>query len=189
MDELFQLGIPRPTRVPIYMNLSTYLLTTDQEITVVSDRSSGEVEYVLLWKDPHIWVTVGSDHTDRDIETRSIPASKQMYAKCLASECWPYEELRDHWDQLALRCWVTKEGQRTVYQQALLASILSPAELLNGLPREGIGYQEGVILFSGTIATQSGIVYGDSYDLELEDPVFKRGLQHSYQVKVLPQHI
>jgi hypothetical protein len=189
IDELFQLGIPKPTRVPIYMNLSPYLLTTDHEITVVSDRSSGEVEYVLLWRDPDIWVTVGSDHTDRDIETRSIPASKQMYAKCLASQCWPYEELKDHWEQLALRCWVTREGKRALYQQASLASILSPAELLHGLPKEGIGHQEGVMLFSGTVATQSGIVYGDSYDLELEDPVLKRSLQHSYQVSILPQYV
>jgi hypothetical protein len=30
------------------MNLSTCLLTTDDEVTVVSDKSRGEVEYVLL---------------------------------------------------------------------------------------------------------------------------------------------
>ena len=63
IDELAELGIPAPTRVPIYMNLSTYLLTTEDEITVVSDQSSGEIEYVLLRKGGETWVTVGQLET------------------------------------------------------------------------------------------------------------------------------
>jgi len=86
IDELSHLGIPEPGRVPIFMNLSTYLLTTDDELTVVSDRSSGEVEYVLLCRGEELRVTVGSDHTDRQVETQSIPSSKQMYAGCCAPE-------------------------------------------------------------------------------------------------------
>jgi hypothetical protein len=31
------------------MSLSTYLLTRDDEVTVVRDKSSGEVEYVFLY--------------------------------------------------------------------------------------------------------------------------------------------
>src|SRR5512135_1340434 len=114
VEELGRLGIPGPNRIPIYMNFSTYLLTTDDEITVVSSQSSGEVEYVLLCQGEKTWVTVGSDHTDRDVETKSIPGSKQMYAKWLAPECWPYREVKDHWDELILRCWVHKDGQRTL---------------------------------------------------------------------------
>ena len=189
IDELVQLGVPAPRRIPIYMNFSTYLLTTDDEITVISDMTSGEVEYVLLCSGDEIWVTVGSDHTDRDVETKSIPGSKQMYAKCLPPECWPYPDVKNHWDCLILRSWVTKGPERNLYQEGLLSDILGPREMLEKMPREGIDKKEGLVLFSGTIPTRSGLVFGDSYDLELEDPVLRRSIRHGYRVKVLPQYV
>lgn len=188
IDELAHLGVSPPTRVPIYMNFSTYLLTTDHDITVVSGQSSGEVEYVLLCRGGDIWVTVGSDQTDRDVETKSIPASKQMYAKVLASECWPYAELRGHWNGLALRCWVTKNGSRKLYQDATLDAILTPEDLFAGMP-DPRSSEDGLVIFSGTIATRGGLVYGDAYELELEDPVLRRTIRTSYHVTVLPQHL
>jgi 2-keto-4-pentenoate hydratase/2-oxohepta-3-ene-1,7-dioic acid hydratase in catechol pathway len=142
---------------------------------------------VLLCRGKDIWVTVGSDHTDRDVETKSIPASKQMYSKILAPECWPYEELRDHWNTLALRCWVTKGGHRTPYQEATLDAILAPEDLFARMP-DSHSPEEGLVIFSGTIATHGGLVYGDAYELELEDPVLRRTIRTSYQVTVLPQH-
>jgi len=189
IDELAQLGVPGPRRIPIYMHLSTYLLTTDDEVTVVSDKSSGEVEYVLLCSGEEIWVTVGSDHTDREVETKSIPGSKQMYAKCLAPECWPYPEVKDHWGKLILRCWAGKGTERTLYQEAHLSEILDPQELLQKMPSEGMDKKESFVLFSGTIPTKGGLIFGDSYELELEDPVLKRTIKHSYRVKVLPQYL
>jgi hypothetical protein len=134
-------------------------------------------------------VTVGSDHTDRDVETKSIPGSKQMYAKVLARECWPYADVKDHWDRLILRCWVTKGTQRTLYQEDPLAAILGPQEVLEKMPDLGEGKDEGVVFFSGTIATKSGLVYADSYELEIEDPVLKRSIRHSYRARVLPQYL
>lgn len=189
IEELGKLGIPGPNRVPIYMNFSTYLLTTDDEIGVVSSQSSGEIEYVLLCKGEEIWVTVGSDHTDRDIETKSIPGSKQMYAKWLAPECWPYLEVKDHWDKLILRCWVYKDGQKTLYQEAPLASILGPEELLDKMPHRDVIRGKGFVLFSGTVATAGGLIYGDSYELEMEDPVAKRTIKSRYNVTILPQYL
>jgi len=189
IDELSRLGIQGPRRVPIFMNFSAYLLTTDDEITVVSDQSSGEVEYVLLCQGKEIWVTAGSDHTDREVETKSIPGSKQMYAKFLAPECWPYPDVKNHWDRLILRCWVHKGIERILYQEAPLSSILSPEELLEKLPREGDMQKKGIVLFSGTIATKGGLIYGDAYELEMEDPVLQRRLKGQYKVHVLPQYL
>jgi hypothetical protein len=189
IDELARIGVPRPTRVPTYMNFSTYLLTTESEMTVVSDKSSGEVECVLLCRGDKIWVTVGSDQTDRDIETKSIPASKQMCAKFVADACWPYDEAADHWDRLMLRCWVGRNGTRTLYQEAPLASNLPPVELIRNLPDVTFPPRDGVVLFSGTVATRSGLVFGEAYELELEDPVLNRRISASYRVRVLPQHL
>ncbi|MGP1685169.1 MAG: DUF2848 family protein, partial [Giesbergeria sp.] len=171
------------------MNLSTYLLTTEDEITVVSELSSGEIEYVLLRKGGEMWVTVGSDHTDRDVETKSIPGSKQMYAKVLAPECWLFADVADHWDRLILRCWVYKGAERALYQEAPLASILGPQEVLEKMPALGEAKEDGVVLFSGTVATKSGLVYGDSFELEIEDPVLKRSIRHSYRSRILPQYV
>jgi len=189
IDELAKLGIPGPSRVPMYMNFSTYLATTDDEITVVSSQSSGEVEYVLFCKGEEIWVTVGSDHTDRDVETKSIPGSKQMYAKCLASECWPFPDVKDHWDKLILRCWVYKGTERSLYQEAPAASIIAPKELIDKIPDVGDMRGKGIVLFSGTIATKGGLICGDSYEIEMEDPVLKRLVRHQYKVRVLPQYL
>lgn len=189
IEELAALGVPRPRQVPIYMNLSTHLLTSDPEITVVSDQSSGEVEYVLLCRGNQMWVTVGSDQTDRDVETKSIPGSKQMYAKYVAESCWPFDEVADHWDQLILRCWIDKSGTRSLYQEASLASILPPGELIRSLPDVTFPPREGVVVFSGTVATRAGLVFGDAYELELEDPILSRKITGSYRIRILPQHL
>jgi len=189
IDELAHLGVPPPTRAPIYMTFSTYLLTQEADMPVVSGTTSGEVEYVLLRAGTKMWVTVGSDQTDRDVETKSIVASKQMCGKFLARRCWPFDEVSDHWDALVLRCWITKDGRRTIYQDAPVSSILSPAELLQHLPEPRPDPASGLVMYSGTIATKSGLIYGDAYDIELEDPVRQRTLRAEYRVSVMPQYI
>jgi hypothetical protein len=84
---------------------------------------------------------------------------------------------------------VQKGKERSLYQEAPLGSIIPPEELLKELPRDGFLQQEGLVLLSGTIPTQSGLVYGDSYDLEMEDPVLKRKIQYSYRVDILSQYV
>jgi hypothetical protein len=46
-----------------------------------------------------------------------------------------------------------------------------------------------MVLFSGTVPTTAGLVYGDAYELELRDPVMRRTIAGAYRVKVLPQLI
>jgi hypothetical protein len=187
--ELARLGVPPPTRVPIYMDLSTYLLTTDDVVEVVSSTTSGEVECVLLCGGGTKWLTVGSDHTDRLIEAQSIVASKQMCGKYLARECWPYQEVAGHLDQLVLRCWITKGDRRTLYQDSPLTSLLGPEELLADMPGGSCDAPVGLVLFSGTIATKTDLTYGDRYELELDDPILRRTIHASYRVRILSQYL
>ena len=56
------------------------------------------------------------------------------------------------------------------------------------MPWEGMNKKEGIVLFSGTIPTRAGLIFGESYELEMEDPVLKRMIKHSYRVKILPQY-
>lgn len=188
IDELAELGVPAPTRIPIYMNFSPYLVTNSDVVDVVSTESSGEVEYVVLKDGDRLFIGVGSDHTDRGFEKYSIPASKQMYAKVLAPIVWPYEEVQGHWNKIIVRSWTSTGGTRTLYQQAELASILNVEELLSQLPTGDGLTTEGFVLFSGTPATLTGLAFGDAFDFEMEDPVMGRRIRHGYQVRVLPQY-
>jgi len=189
IDELAEYGVPGPTRTPIYMNFSPYLATTSDGIDVVSPESSGEVEYMLLKQGDGTYIGVGSDQTDRGFEKFSIPASKQMCAKILAPVVWPYQEVKDHWDQIVTRSWTTSDGKRTLYQEDPLATILGVEALLEQLPRDEGLPTDGLLLFSGTIPTKMGLVYGERFDFEMEDPVLDRKIRHGYRVRVLPQHL
>ena len=189
IDELAEHGVPGPTRTPIYMNFSPYLATTSDAIDVISGESSGEVEYVVLKEGDRIYIGVGSDQTDRGFEKFSIPASKQMYAKIMAPVVWPYQEVKDHWDQIVIRSWATSEGKQVLYQEDALASIMDAEALLEQLPKdEGLPI-DGLVLLSGTITLKGGLVYGERFDFEMEDPVLDRKITHGYHVRVLPQHL
>src|SRR5579872_2964020 len=89
IDELVKLGIPAPTEVPILMPMPRHLVTTDTWIEVRDGVTSGEVEYVLLFDGARLWVTVGSDHTDRALERVDIAKSKQLYPNVIAMAAWP----------------------------------------------------------------------------------------------------
>jgi hypothetical protein len=184
-EELAAMGVPPPTTTPIYFPLGNNLATTSDLIQVLGPETSGEIEYALVCGDDGaIYVTVASDHSDRAAERHGIQLSKQMYPDVLGPEVWPYDEVRPHWERLVLRCWTTAEGQRKLYQEAALAELLSPEEWFPRLEEEGI-QRPGLVFLSGTPATLGGLVFADTYDLELEDPVRGRSIRHQYRVEVL----
>jgi hypothetical protein len=189
IDELAQYGVPPPTRTPIYLNFSSYLLTTSDAIDVISGESSGEVEYVILKEGDRTYIGVGSDQTDRGFEKFSIPASKQMYAKIMGPVVWPYQEIKEHWDQIVIRSWTTGEGKRMLYQEDALATILDVEALLEQLPKDEGLPADGLVLFSGTITTKMGVIFGERFDFEMEDPILGRQIRHGYHIRVLPQHL
>ena len=84
--ELEAIGIARPASTPIYYRFSARRLTTEDEIEVCGGNSSGEVEFVLIGWQGRIFVGLGSDHTDRKVETYSVTVSKQMCDKPMASD-------------------------------------------------------------------------------------------------------
>ena len=50
----------------------------------------------------NVYGAIGSDHTDRDLETDSIPKSKLIYPNIISKEIWFLEDIRGVWDQLLL---------------------------------------------------------------------------------------
>jgi hypothetical protein len=172
----------------MFCKISTHQARTEEAVEVLSGHTSGEVEFVLLCEaGAPRWVTVGSDHTDRDMERRSLAAAKQMYPKILAPTVWPLSEVLPHWDALILRSWVCIDGTRQPYQEDTLQAMLAPADLLAAVVRAyGAPALQQAVVFSGTLATLGGeLLCGERFEMELLDPVLGRRIRHSYAVQLL----
>jgi hypothetical protein len=183
--ELEALGIARPATTPIYYRCSARRLTTADIIEVCGADSSGEVEFVLIGWQGRIFVGLGSDHTDRKVESYSVTVSKQMCDKPMSPVLWELEEVIGHWDQMVLRSWAWFDGQRTLYQEGTLDAMLSVKDLIDrGFGRSGL--PDGCAMFGGTFAAKGGIRPSVRFEYELEDPVLKRKITHAYDVIVLP---
>lgn len=182
--ELEALGIARPASAPIYYPLAASRLTTASLLEASGGDSSGEVEFVLLRAGGRLLVGVGSDHTDRKVETYSVTVSKQMCDHPMAPELWAFEDIADHWDSIILRSFATIGGQRVLYQEGTLSAMLPPAELIAA----GFGTEipDGTAMFGGTFAARGGIRPADRFDYEMIDPVLDRGIRHGYSILTLP---
>jgi hypothetical protein len=182
--ELELLGVRRPPSTPVYYRVSSARLTTSNSIEVTGDDSSGEVEFIMWQNSGSLWIGVGSDHTDRKVETYNITVSKQMCEKPVAVEVWPFDDLQDHWDSLVLRSWAVTGGNRRLYQQGKVNTMLHPQDLIGGYARKGL--DDGTVMFGGTLAAIDGIQPADRFEFEIEDPILKRRLTHSYEIRKLP---
>ena len=175
--ELAEIGVKPPRTTPIFYRVSASLLTYEKAIQVSGIDTSGEVEFVLLAKPDGLWVTVGSDHTDRKAETIGVSLSKQLCQKPIASDAWRYDEVKPHWGQLMLRAWADDK----LYQEGPVTAMRSPEDLMARHPLKA-----GWAMFCGTLAAKGGIRPAGVFRMELEDPVRKRKLKHEYRIDVLP---
>ena len=182
--ELESLGVARPKAVPIFYRIDAGLVTTSESVQLVGHDSSGEVEAVLYKHEGALYVGVGSDHTDRKLETVSITLSKQVCAKPVSDTVWRWTDVADHWDELQLRSSLPRTGE--VYQEGVTAGLRRPDELLTLYEsREGT-VPDGTIMFCGTLPVAGGIRFAEEMQIELSDPVRGRSLRHRYAVEALP---
>ncbi len=184
--ELERLGVKRPKTTPIFYRAAASLLTTEGAIEAAGGDSSGEVEPVIVSLAEGLFVGVGSDHTDRKVETQGVTLAKQLCAKPISAMLWPYDEVAPHWDRLVLRSWATTGGRRRPYQEGPVATLRPPAELIAKYLNGKNSLAPGTIMFGGTLAVPDGIAPADRFEIEFEDPVLHRRLSHSYDIRVLP---
>ena len=189
IEELAKIGVSAPPRTPTVYPVSTYLLTAAPTIMAQGKETSGEVEFVLFLQADKTYVSVGSDQTDRDLEKVSIMKSKQMCEKIVANQIWDYDDVRDHWDSLILRAWVTDEKGKRLYQDGPATALLPVPDLISAVKRETDQHLNGAVIYSGTVPTHEGFVFAKTWDLELEDPVLMRKIAHRYEVKALEQEM
>jgi hypothetical protein len=187
VEELKREGIPAPDSTPTVYPVMTSMITTADSIEVVGDKTSGEGEFVLFMDGQDIYVGVGSDHTDRELETVSILKSKQLCFNVVSRKVWPFQEIGDHWDELGLKSWVKQAGEKVLYQETLLSAILTPADLIDFVKSKvKDGNLDSTIIFSGTVALLTPeINYGDYFEVALDDPLMNRSLSCSYSVEQL----
>src|SRR3977135_4448330 len=122
--ELEAIGIARPASVPIFYRVSARRITTEDSIEVSGGDSRGEVECVRIGWQGRIFVGLGSDHTDRKVETYSVTVSKQMCDKVMAPVLWELEDVAAHWDKMILRAHAWIGGARVLDQEGTLAHML-----------------------------------------------------------------
>lgn len=186
IHELEELGVRRPRVTPLFYRVSADLLTSRPAIEVVGTDSSGEAEAVIIQREDALWVAVGSDHTDRKLETVGVTLSKQVCAKPVSSQMWRFDEVKTHWDQIVLRSYAHIGGKRRVYQEGTLAALRQPLDLVERYRAEGGRFEAGTAMFCGTVPVIGAFEHASRFEMELEDPVLKRSLKHAYDVNVLP---
>jgi Protein of unknown function (DUF2848) len=186
IEELKKEGIQPPPSVPMYYPKPAWGLSVDGEIHVQGAQTSGELEFVLLLHDGILYVGLGSDHTDRELEKLDILKSKQVCQAVISQTLWSYEDIRDHWDQIEFRSWVTRNGERFLYQQSTVASMLTPEDLIARVRARVSGECEDLAIFSGTVPLLTdGFVYADRFEGALLDPVLGRTIHLGYDVHTL----
>lgn len=184
--ELEAIGVARPRTIPCFYRCGVNLLTTSQQIEVTGNDSSGEVEFVLVSHPRGLMVGVGSDHTDRKVEAYGVTVSKQMCPKPISEELWSFDDVRDHWDELVLRSYIHRDGQRLLYQEGAVTRMLSPGDLISRLTGGDTKLPAGTAMYCGTMPLLQPMGASEQFELELEDPVRQKTIKHSYRVRTLP---
>ena len=185
IEELAALGVPRPSSVPVfYRNAVSNVMQADR-LQVMGPDTSGEVEPVVLAMEDGLWLTVGSDHTDRKAEAMGIALSKQLCAKVLGTAAWRLDDVTDRWESLIVRAHATIDGKRVLYQEGTLKSLRHPADLI---ARYGSGkpLAAGTVMMGGTMSAIGGIRPASRFEMELEDPATGDRIAHAYDIEVLP---
>lgn len=187
VEELAKKGIPGPKSTPTLYPVIPRTLVAEDVIEVYGDKTSGEVEYVLLVQDEEtIYVGLGSDHSDRHLEETDIPRCKQICPNVVSKTAWPLAEVLDHWDDLEIQSKVVKNGQEIVYQKGLLKLIFDPESLMEFVRSKIPGPLDETVIFSGTLGTLPGeFVFGEKFLAELIDPKLHRALELAYDVRPL----
>lgn len=177
IDELAAIGVSPPPQVPMFYPVELATVTTARQTTVTGAHTSGEVEPVILRHNGRYFLGVGSDHTDRELETVDIGDSKRACPKPVGRKV---VEIADwdsfDWDACAARSWV--DG--VLYQEGTLGNLRTPGNLLRTFAERLGDSGEDLLCFAGTLPLLNGkFTPGHIWDIELTLPD-GRTLTHTY---------
>lgn len=181
-----ELGVPAPKKIPTIFECSREVLTFESEIGFVGNMTSGEAEYLIIKHSNKIYIGVGSDHTDRKLESVSVLKSKQVCPKPLSKKLWLYEDIKEYWNNIRIESYQTINNEEILYQKGNLSEILPVEKIIQELENR-VGNIENSIIFSGTVPLVSGFKYGSSFRGILIDDMKKRSLELNYSVKIISE--
>lgn len=181
IDELAEIGVAPPSQVPLYYRVSNTLLTTDAAVEVLGEHSSGEAEPMVVQQDGKLWLGLGSDHTDRELEATSVAASKQVCPKPCAAALWDYDAVSGHLDQITIQSWIYEGGDWVLYQDGALSGI----QPLDGL-RAGVAMADRSAMMCGTFAAIGGVRPAARFRAVMSDPVRGAEITLEYEARTLP---
>jgi hypothetical protein len=188
IEELKKEGIPAPESTPTAYEVISKLIYFDPEIEVIGNKTSGEAEFILLCSGEEVYVGVGSDHTDRELESISIIKSKQVCPNVMAPYVWNLRDVRKGWDKMILRSWVvTDKGEKVLYQEAPLSVMMAPEDLMSFVKNKMEDKRlDGIVIYSGTIPLlREKPNYNNYFEVELYNPANGRRLNCAYHIRVL----
>lgn len=181
IEELQHIGVSPPSQTPLFYLVSRSLLVQTTHAEVLGPDTSGEAEPLILRQGDTLWLGLGSDHTDRAMETQSVAASKQACPKVCAPELWRFDDVADHLDALKLRSWIKDDGNWQLYQEGTLDAIMPLQRLVDDAP---LG--DHAVMLCGTLPALGGIRSARSFRAELEDPVLNCAIMLEYETTPLP---
>ena len=187
---------------PSIFHLGRYLLTQGPEFEVQGTMTGGEAEVVAIRSGEEIFISVGSDQCDRELDPIFPDKPKQMCPHPLARDAWPYEEVRSHWDELRVYSHVVS-GDHTVPLQDTDLTELVDLEYLLGMD-EVKALADPMVLYCGCssfldsveltvdrlgLPEETGLGVGDGFLVGLHDPVNDRKIEHEFQAVPLGDDI
>ena len=181
VEELAAHGVPAPTDVPAVWHVSGDLLTQEASLIARSGASSGEVEPVLVMAEGEVFVTVGSDHTDRELERTSMEVAKSACRKVIAREGWAVPDVRGVWDDLALSSDILVDGAWRPYQAGRLAALLEPEWYIDRFrPADG----RPTAIFCGTVPALEGLATdATAFRARLADGHARTAITLEYEIR------
>ncbi|CAM3574756.1 DUF2848 family protein [Cytobacillus oceanisediminis] len=181
--ELEKIGVPRPKEIPTLYPVRRNSLNQTGEIEVLGGESSGEAEIVLVFgdKEDEVFITVGSDHTDRSLETIDINQSKQICDKPLAQKAWKLKDVINHWDNLILSSEVKLDGKWKEYQRAKINEIIPLNDIKSFLNKKAVP-MKNIVVFSGTVPLLEGFKYGTAFKMSFIDEIQNDEIYAEYSI-------
>ncbi|HCN06659.1 MAG TPA: hypothetical protein DIT01_01920 [Lentisphaeria bacterium] len=179
---------------PSIFRIGRYLLTQDSEFEVQGALTGGEGEVVAIRDGDEVFISVGSDQCDRELDPLFPDKPKQMCPHPIATVAWPYAEVRDHWDQMQIHSEVTVGGHNVPLQDSPLNALvdleyLLALDVVRAMPDPLFLYcgsapfldsvQETIARHDLPDVTAHGT--GDTFLARLHDPILARTIEIRYR--------
>ena len=178
---------------PSIFHISRYLLTQAPDFEVQGPLTGGEAEVVAIRSGEDLFISVGSDQCDRELDALFPDKPKQMCPHPIATTAWPYGEVAEHWDSLRIYSQVVV-GTHTVRLQDCELSELVDLEYLSTMDTVR-SLADPMFLYCGAApflasveetVEQAGLPketakgVGDEFHVRLHDPVLDRTIEHQF---------